>query len=121
MKSKEEILSMFYATLTELQSGTVEEKSMLYKYLTEKLGILYDILGDDIPEEYWKQIENFISKKTNQKQVEILLFGSIINVPFLDKNTIMSGDYRYIGTDYDVSNLDVYEENQTGSIVATIV
>lgn len=57
MKSKEEILKDLLATLTELQNGVSGE--ILKTYLETKLSILYDILGEDVPEEYWEQIEKY--------------------------------------------------------------
>ena len=60
MKKKEEILKDLYATLAELQ-GTVwtEESKGLMKYLKIKLSVLYDILGEEVPGEYWEQIEEW--------------------------------------------------------------
>ena len=58
MKKKEEILSELMVTLAELQHGVKEET--LENYLKTKLEILYDILGEDVPEEYWEQIEDII-------------------------------------------------------------
>lgn len=55
MKSKEEILSTLFATLHELQNTTPSDS--LKSFLQTRLGVLYDILGDDVPEEYWEQIE----------------------------------------------------------------
>lgn len=57
MKSKEEILKDLLATLNELQNGVSGE--ILKTYLETKLSILYDILGEDVPEEYWDQIEKY--------------------------------------------------------------
>ena len=57
MKSKEEILKDLLATLAELQNGVHGE--ILKTYLETKLQILYDILGEDVPEEYWDQIERY--------------------------------------------------------------
>lgn len=58
MKSKQEILIMLYVTLAELQSKTAGKE--LVEYLKIRLELLYDILGDDVPEEYWRQIEQEI-------------------------------------------------------------
>jgi hypothetical protein len=55
MKSKQEILSKLYAVLAELQSKTAGEE--LTKILKIQLELLYDILDEDIPEEFWAQIE----------------------------------------------------------------
>ena len=60
MKSKEELLKMLFATLAELQSGTTESNPGLHIFLLHKLKVLNDILGDDVPEEYWEQIEEQI-------------------------------------------------------------
>lgn len=57
MKSKEEILKDLLATLSELQNGVHGE--ILKTYLETKLSILYDILGEDVLEEYWDQIEEY--------------------------------------------------------------
>lgn len=60
MKTKEQILSELFVTLAELQSQTA--KGNLEKYLRIKLEILNDILGEEVPEEYWEQIENELYK-----------------------------------------------------------
>lgn len=57
MKSKEEILKDLLVTLAELQNGVHGE--ILKTYLETKLQILYDILGEDVSEEYWEQIEKY--------------------------------------------------------------
>lgn len=58
MKSKQEVLSMLYVTLMELQSRTAGKE--LTEELKIKLELLYDILGEEVPEEYWEQIEREI-------------------------------------------------------------
>lgn len=58
MKSKQELLSMLFVTLAELQSKTANEN--LTEVLKVKLELLYDILGEDVPEEFWSQIEKEI-------------------------------------------------------------
>lgn len=58
MMSKEKIIRYLFAVLTELQTGITNKE--LYNALCIKLGVLYNILGDDVPEEYWEQIEEFI-------------------------------------------------------------
>lgn len=56
--SKEEIIRYLFAVLAELQTGITNKE--LYNALCIKLSVLYHILGDDVPEEYWEQIEKFI-------------------------------------------------------------
>lgn len=58
MRSKEEIMKRLFATLAELQSGTTTEQ--VHERLCIELSVLNDVLGDDVPEEYWEQIEEFI-------------------------------------------------------------
>lgn len=58
MKTKKEILKDLFVTLAELQSKTATDQ--LENYLKIKLEILYDILGEDVPAEYWEQIEKLI-------------------------------------------------------------
>lgn len=60
MKTKEEILQMLFARLTEIQSGVLDETPNLKKMKVTELSILSDILGDDIPYEYWDSIEEEI-------------------------------------------------------------
>lgn len=58
MKTKPELLKMLYSRLSELQDGGVKENNpTLAEKLKIELALLYDILGDDVPEEYWAQIE----------------------------------------------------------------
>jgi len=58
MKTKQELLSKLFATLAELQSKTATGE--LEKRLRIELELLYDILGEEVPEEYWEQIEKEI-------------------------------------------------------------
>lgn len=61
MKTKQEILSMLYSRLTELQDGRIKTiNPTMAKKLQVELNLLWDILGDDVPEEYWEQIEEVI-------------------------------------------------------------
>lgn len=60
MKSKEELLSMLYLVLAELQSGTLDRKPELKARQQTKLELLYDILGEEVSEEYQEQIEEQI-------------------------------------------------------------
>lgn len=58
MKTKQEILSMLYSRLAELQDGRIKTvNSTIAKRLQTELNLLWDILGEDVPEEYWEQIE----------------------------------------------------------------
>lgn len=60
MKKKEEILKDLYATLAELKgTNWTEENKSLMEYLKIKLSVLYDIIGEEVPEEYWDQIEEW--------------------------------------------------------------
>lgn len=59
MKSVNEIKKDLYATLQELENNH-NIKYSLQEYLTTKLSILYDILGEEVEEEYWERIENLI-------------------------------------------------------------
>ena len=61
MKTKQEILSMLYNRLAELQDGRIKTVNpTIAKMLQTELNLLWDILGDDVPEEYWEQIEEEI-------------------------------------------------------------
>lgn len=61
MKSKKELLLMLFSKLAELQHGAVKiEKPALAERLKIELALLYDILGDDVSEEFCEQIEKEI-------------------------------------------------------------
>ena len=60
MKTKQEILSMLFARLAELQGGKIKTNITAAEKLRIELALLYAVLGDDIPEEYWCQIEEVI-------------------------------------------------------------
>lgn len=68
MKTKQELLQMLFAKLAELQdlnkkgfiTKTVWETANLTAKLQAEVALLYDILGEDVPEEYWEQIEEVI-------------------------------------------------------------
>ena len=61
MKTKEELLQMLFAKLAELQNMIkIGVQPSLLMALQTEVALLYDILGEDIPEEYWEQIEEVI-------------------------------------------------------------
>lgn len=61
MKTKQELLQMLYSRLAELQGSTIKHnKPELAEKLKIELALLYDILGEEVPEEYWEQIEEVI-------------------------------------------------------------
>ena len=61
MKTKQELLEMLYSRLAELQDGRIKTVNpTMAKKLQVELNLLWDILGNDVPEEYWEQIEDEI-------------------------------------------------------------
>lgn len=61
MKTKEELLQMLFAKLAELQNMIkIGVQPSLLMILQAEVALLYDILGEDVPEEYWEQIEEVI-------------------------------------------------------------
>ena len=61
MKTKQELLQMLYSRLAELQDGRIKTVNpTTTKRLQTELNLLWDILIDDVPEEYWEQIEEEI-------------------------------------------------------------
>ena len=61
MKTKQELLQMLYSRLAELQDGRIRHTNTeMYAKLRIELALLYDILGEEVPEEYWEQIEEVI-------------------------------------------------------------
>lgn len=68
MKTKQELLQILFAKLDELQDLNKKgvstkiawEKANLTAKLQTEIALLYDILGEDVPEEYWEQIEEVI-------------------------------------------------------------
>ena len=61
MRTKQKLLQMLYGRLAELQNGKVkQDKPNLAEKLKIELALLYDILGEEVPEEYWEQIEELI-------------------------------------------------------------
>lgn len=61
MKTKQELLEMLYSRLAELQDGRIKTVNpTTAERLRTELNLLWDILGEDVPEEYWEQIEEEI-------------------------------------------------------------
>lgn len=64
MKTKQELLQMLFARLAELQDlnkkPITTQNATLVSRLQAELALLYDILGEEVPEEYWEQIEELI-------------------------------------------------------------
>ena len=58
MKNKDELLKMLYERLTELEDGRIKtENPEFAKHEAVELGLLYDILGEEVKEAYWERIE----------------------------------------------------------------
>lgn len=61
MKTQQELLQMLFSRLAELQDGRIKTVNpTTTKRLQTELNLLWDILIDDVPEEYWEQIEEEI-------------------------------------------------------------
>ena len=61
MKTKQELLEMLYSKLAELQDGRIKTVNpTVAKRLRVELKLLWSILGEDVSEEYWEQIEEEI-------------------------------------------------------------
>ncbi len=51
---------------------------------------------------------------------EVMLFNNVENAEYTDsKELLKRKDIRYIGTDYELSNYDLYENIYTGELYAT--
>ena len=62
MKTQNELLSMLYARLAELQDGRIKIQNPEYAEQERiELALLYEILEEDVPEEFWDQIEKEIN------------------------------------------------------------
>lgn len=58
MKTKQELMSMLLSRLAELEDGRIRHANPdMYVKLQTELALLYDILGEDVDEEYWERIE----------------------------------------------------------------
>ena len=52
---------MLFERLAELQDGQIKINNPEYAKIEKaELTLLYDILGEDVPEDYWEQIEKEI-------------------------------------------------------------
>ena len=60
MKKAEEIRKNMFAIVWELENTEPHEK--LKKRLKIELEVLYDIIGDEIEEEWWDRIEALIAE-----------------------------------------------------------
>ncbi|WP_317300855.1 hypothetical protein [Allobaculum stercoricanis] len=61
MKSKMDVLYMIIDVLTELKIGnTVKEDTSRENYLKARLCTLCDVIGDDLPFEYRRDIEDVL-------------------------------------------------------------
>ena len=61
MKTKDELLKMLYDRLTVLKETNIKSDNPKHaKQLAIELGLLYDILDEDVPHKYWESIEEEI-------------------------------------------------------------
>lgn len=52
-------------------------------------------------------------------KVTIELFRNIEKAEFLESEELLKRNVRYVGTDYEISGYDIYEEISTGELYAT--
>lgn len=45
--------------------------------------------------------------------------GWLERVKYIEKATLMKMDVRYVGTDAEISQLGIYEDNETGELYVT--
>lgn len=61
MKSSDKVLNEMLNVLLELEDdGAMADNGGLKVYLTGRLAAYVDVLDDDLPEEYYDRISNFI-------------------------------------------------------------
>lgn len=53
------------------------------------------------------------------KKVTIKLFNNIDKAEYMDSEELLKQEVRYIGTDYELSGYDIYEQIHTGKLYAT--
>lgn len=53
------------------------------------------------------------------QKVDVEVFGALEQAIFIKKNELMKMNVRYIGTDIEFSQYDIYEDNRTGKLYAT--
>lgn len=56
IKNTEELKCMLFERLAEIKEGGLTEK--YEEQLRVELALLFDILGEEVPEEHWEDIEN---------------------------------------------------------------
>lgn len=56
-----------------------------------------------------------------KKMVEVEIYDSHETILFLPENVIMKMDVRYVCTDFNFSQYDIYEDNINGSFYATVL
>lgn len=87
MKTKQELLSMLYSKLAELQDGRIKQTNpTVADQIRIELSLLYDILGDDVPEEYWEQIE----KETNEEDCTFEVIYDELDWTYYDNGVLRS-------------------------------
>lgn len=61
-----------------------------------------------------------IKAASDKKQmVTVEFFGMIERAELIDSESLLELNVRYIGTDYEYSGYDLYEDNLTGYLYAT--
>lgn len=49
------------------------------------------------------------------------VYGWLERVKYIEKDTLMKMNVRYVGNDMEISQLDIYEDNATGEFYATML
>jgi len=60
-----------------------------------------------------------MEKVEEQKMVDVEVYGVLEKTKFMDKNELLKMNVRYMGTDIEFSQYDIYEHNETGEYYAT--
>ena len=62
MRNANNILTAALAALAELENAQETEHPTWRAYYCGRLQALCDVLGDDIPAEYWERLEKFVCR-----------------------------------------------------------
>lgn len=64
-------------------------------------------------------VPRFAAPEVIEKTVDIEVYGILEKAVFVDKNKLLKMNVRYVGTDMELSQHDIYENNETGEYYAT--
>ena len=91
-----------------------------FNFAHDYCGIKNCIVRSEFPaKDFGLFVPRFAGAEKAPKTVDIEIYGALEKATFMEKDELLKMNVRYLGTDIEFSEYDIYEHNETGEYYAT--